>query len=185
MAYDPVKHHRRSIRLSVYDYAQAGAYFVTIVTQGRARLFGEVRDGRVRLNDVGKIAEQEWLRSADVRREVDLDTFVIMRNHIHGVVVIRDVGAHGRAPLPTRQRQPRSLGSFIAGFKSAATKRINAHRGAPGERLWQRNYYEHVVRGDRELDAIREYIVGNPHRWPEDPENPDVVPARGRAPVPA
>ena len=111
-----------------------------------------------------------------------------MPNHIHGIMVIRDqsgvVGAHGRAPLPqTPHRQPRSLGSFVAGFKSAATKRINVIRGTPGQSVWQRNYYERVIRTDAELNHIRQYIADNPAYWDEDPENPSAAGAVHEPPL--
>jgi len=176
MTYGPAKHRRRSIRLREYDYAQAGAYFVTICTQHRECLFGEVVDGQARLSMPGEVVAAEWLRSARIRGEIELDAFVVMPNHVHGIVVIRDVGAHGRAPLPSPpHRPPRSLGSFVAGFKSAATKRINAIRGTPGLPGWQRNYYEHVIRDEDDLDRVRRYIAENPLRWDEDPENQAVA----------
>jgi len=193
--YDPQKHHRRSIRLKGYDYSQPGAYFVTICTHERARLFGRVVDEEMVLNAFGEIVWEEWFRSAEIRTEIELfaDEFVVMPNHIHGIVWIvetdvgthgvgahgvvgaTDVGAHGRAPL---RRPPRSLGAFIAGFKSAATKRINALRGTPGVPVWQRNYYEHIIRnpvranGRSPLHAIRRYIADNPLRWHLDRYNP-------------
>jgi putative transposase len=167
MTYDPTRHHRRSVRLPAYDYTQPGAYFLTVVTHQRQCLFGETVDGRVLLSGHGEAVEQEWLRSTQIRREIQLDAFVVI------------VGAHGRAPLhrsPLRRaplhRSPRSLGSFVAGFKSAVTKRINEMRGTPGLLVWQRNYYEHVIRNDRELARVRQYIVDNPARWEEDQENP-------------
>lgn len=191
MQYDRKKHHRRSIRLADHDYRSPGAYFVTICTHQGELLFGEVVDGDVVLNEYGQIAHEEWLASEDIRREIELDAFVIMPNHVHGIVWIRDTadypavgthnaGAHGRAPL--LHRPPRSLGSFIAGFKSAATRRINSVRGTPGVPVWQRNYYERIIRNDTALGRIRKYIQHNPARWAEDrlhaaiPRNPN--PAR-------
>ena len=174
MRYDPTKHHRRSIRMSGYDYAEEGAYFVTVVTHQRECLFGGIADGEMRVDGYGEVVRDEWLRSVQIRREIELDAFVVMPNHLHGIVVIRDVGAHGRAPLPplAPHRPPRSLGSFVAGFKSAVTKRINEIRDAPGVPVWQRNYYEHVIRDEDDLDRVRRYIAENPLRWSEDPENP-------------
>ena len=191
MTYDSTKHNRRSIRLPGYDYAQAGAYFVTLVTHQRQCLFGEIVDGAMLVGSHGDTVKEEWLRSAEVRREIELDAFVLMPNHIHGIVVIRDqstvVGAHGRAPLPPMpHRPPRSLGSFVAGFKSAVTKRINEIRGTAGLPVWQRNYYDRVIRDEEELSRIRQYIIDNSARWAEDPENPNAVgavrepPLRGR-----
>ncbi len=182
MTFNPDSHERRSLRLRAYDYAQAGAYFVTVCAYRRECLFGEVADGEMVMSDIGRIVADEWWRSAEIRQEVVLDAFVVMPNHIHGIVVITDVGAtdhvgaHGRAPLRTRDncpyRPPRSLGAFIAGFKSACTKRINEHRARPGTPVWQRNYYEHVIRNEEDLNAIREYVIHNPARWAEDAEHP-------------
>ena len=180
MTYDPTTHHRRSIRLPTYDYAQPGAYFVTLVTHARECLFGQVIDSEMRLNGLGDVVAREWRRTGGIRREVELDVFVVMPNHVHVIVF---VGAHGRAPEHDApdygappHRPPRSLGSLVAGFKSAVTKRINGMRGTPGLPLWQRNYYEHVIRDEEELNRVREYVAGNPTNWEEDPENPNYRP---------
>ncbi|MBI2919260.1 MAG: transposase [Chloroflexi bacterium] len=177
--------HRRSIRLRGYDYRQAGAYFITIVTHARTPLLGTVVDGDVLCNAWGKIVTEEWARTADVRPNVLLDAFVVMPNHIHGIIIITDVvgtnnvGANrrlaptGYAPAPP---PPGSIGAIMAQFKSATTKRINALRDMSRAPVWQRNYYEHVVRDETELATIRGYIEDNPARWVEDPENPSVTP---------
>ena len=133
MKYDLEKYHRRSIRIRGYDYWQGGMYFVTICTRDRESLFGEVVDGDVRLNKFGHIVREEWEISAVIRREIELDAFVVMPNHVHGIVIITvgNVGATGRSPL--RSGPPkRSLGALVGGFKSAVTKRINDLRGTPG-----------------------------------------------------
>jgi len=176
MKYDPDLHHRRSIRLSNHDYHRPGAYFITLVTHGRERLFGEIVNGDMSLNALGGIVEEEWRRTGRVRREIEIDAFVVMPNHAHMIVL---VGAHGRAPLhapppehpPEPFRAPRSLGSLVAGFKSVVTKRINEACDTPRAPVWQRNYYEHVIRDETELAHIRQYILDNPPRWKEDPEN--------------
>jgi len=160
---------------------------VTICARGKACVFGEIVGGEMHLNEGGRIVEAEWTRSAAIRKEIELDAFVIMPNHLHGIVMFtrhavgghgpfpreglhpRSVGAHGRAPL---QRPSRSLGSFIAGFKASATKRINDLRGTPGRAVWQRNYYEHVIRDDEDFARIHTYIAENPARWELDEENP-------------
>ena len=179
MRFDPERHHRRSIRLSEYDYAGPGAYFVTLVTHGHECLFGEVCDGQVLLSKWGGIVHEEWVMSEGIRREIVLDAFVVMPNHLHGIVVIKDegmtginVGATGRSPLPANGPGKRSLGTFIAGFKSAATKRINIDRHLPGVPVWQRNYFKHIIRDETSLGRIREYIVNNPKQWELDQENP-------------
>ncbi len=167
---------RRSIRLEGYDYSRPGAYFVTLCTHNRECLFGEIADDTMLLNSYGQIAEEEWLRSAEIRAEVEMDVFVVMPNHVHGIVWMKERGAvdaaqwaHGRAPL---RRQRRSLGSLVAGFKSGVTRRVNALRCSPGGRVWQRNYYERIVRDEGELERIRQYIIDNPIRWALDDNNP-------------
>jgi putative transposase len=174
-------HKRHSTRLRGYDYSQPGAYFITICTHSRELLFGEIIDGEMLLNAAGQIVMEEWMRTPSVRSEMGIDEFVVMPNHVHGIVVIAEnndfpaVGAHGRAPLhqPTH-RKPRSLGSFVAGFKSIVTRRINAQSGTLGKPVWQRNYYEHIIRNENEHNRIRGYILDNPRRWAEDRENPHV-----------
>ncbi len=181
MAFDRERRHRRSIRLPAYDYTAPGPYFVTVCTHERLCLFGDVIDDEMRLNETGRIVRDEWMRSADIRREIVLDEFVVMPNHVHGIVMICEpVGATGRSPLHVAPRSspaqsgppPRSLGSFIGGVKSAITTRVNALHGTRGVTVWQRNYYEHVIRDEAELRRIREYIQCNPLRWAIDRENP-------------
>ena len=161
---------RRSRRLEGYDYSQAGAYFVTLCAHDRECLFGDLHGSGIRLGEFGKIVAEEWTRCSEIRHEVELDEWVVMPNHLHGIVVITAPGeAHGRAPLHPRTG---SLSSLVAGFKAATTKRINVLRGTPGRPVWQRNYYDHIIRNEASLDAIRRYIVENPLRWSEDEENP-------------
>ena len=179
MKYDPNKHHRRSIRLPGYDYSQAGFYFVTICCQGRQCLFGKISNGEMQLNQYGEIVRQEWLKSPAIRQEIELDEYVVMPNHFHGIVIIQPVRANRRSPLPSNRSplrmQPRSLSSFIAGFKSSVTKKINIIRHTPGTKIWQRNYYEHIIRNETALNKIRQYIINNPLSWEIDqlhPHNP-------------
>lgn len=184
MPFDRDAHHRRSIRLPGHDYASTGAYFVTIVTKERECLFGDVVHGEARLNSFGDVIARESARSAEIRKEISLDSFVVMPNHMHAIVHIRSVGAHDRAPLRTPRpgdlplRRPRSLGALIAGFKSSATKTINLMRDAPGVPIWQRNYYERVIRNADDLARICQYIKDNPANWQADPENPLVAAAK-------
>ena len=173
--------HRRSIRLKGYDYTQPGAYFVTICTHHRLPLFGRVADGNMVVNAYGEIVQTCWDAIPNHFPHTELDAFVIMPNHIHGIIFITDdVGATHASPLqaPPLRQTPRgpasgSLGAIIGSFKSAATKRINALRDAPGAPLWQHNYYEHIIRHERALDAIRHYIAANPLRWHLDRYNPE------------
>jgi REP element-mobilizing transposase RayT len=177
--FDPDTHHRRSIRLRGYNYAQAGLYFVTVCAQGRVCLFGDVIDAEMRLNEFGHIAAEEWARTADIRPNVTVEAFVVMPNHVHGIVAIDDGDAPGtgtlqRAPTTERFGKPtsNSIPTIVRLFKSATTKRINALRGMPGVPVWQRNYYEHIVRDEDSLHRIRQYISENPARWADDAENP-------------
>lgn len=173
--------YRRSIRLQHYNYRHGGMYFFTVCTHNRQPLFGDVTNAEVKLNDFGHVVCDEWRKSTDIRREIALDAFVVMPNHVHGIVMVtdRDVGATGRSPfLPGPPKH--SLGSFIAGLKAAVTKRINEVRGTPKAPVWQRNYYEHVIRNEESLQRIREYILNNPAQWDLDPENPE---AKGDRPV--
>ncbi|MGH2568954.1 MAG: transposase [Bacteroidota bacterium] len=180
MKYNPRLHHRRSIRLKGYDYSSEGGYFVTICTHNRECLFGEVVEEKMRLNEIGQIVKEEWARTSEIRQEVGLDAFVVMPNHLHGVIIINtdpskemhNVGTHGPASL---RRQPRSLGSIVAGFKSAATKRINAHRNSPRMPVWQNRFYEHIIRDEDDRNRIRHYILENPRRWFYDEENPSNI----------
>jgi len=189
MIYDPDIHHRHSIRLQGYDYSQPGVYFVTICVHDRECLFGEIVDGVMVRNDFGRMVMEEWTRSAELRSEIELGEFVVMPNHFHGIVVIsgntdngiqREGGqCRGDRPVaPTMPGpQPKSLGAMMAGFKSAVTKRINEIRNTPGVPVWQRNYYEHVIRDEADYSRIAEYISTNPQRWIEDTLHPANFPA--------
>jgi REP element-mobilizing transposase RayT len=245
MAYDPSKHRRRSIRLKGYDYTGAGAYFITICTDGRTCLFGGVVAGKMRLNDFGKIVQATWNHLPD-HYQVELDAFVVMPNHVHGVVVIAGTAAApepnagdppdpvgagfkpaptspanrnapmsdanapmsdanapaadanapaadanvpmaagpdageppppvgaGFKPAPTlvaRGAKHHGLSEIVRGFKTFSARRINEHRRTPGTPVWQRNYYEHIIRDEASLQRIRRYIANNPARWAYDRE---------------
>ena len=181
MTYEPQKRHRRSIRLKGYDYSQAGAYFVTICTQNRACLFGEVVDGKMRLNEAGRMVLVEWNALSERFPVVELDAFVVMPTHIHGIIVItNDIVGAGLVPAPERAttRVAPTIGDVVGAFKSRTT--VLYTRGVkqsgwatfPG-RLWQRNYYEHIIRNEESLNRIRQYILNNPSRWAMDRENPN------------
>lgn len=192
---------RRSIRLKDYDYTKPGAYFVTLCTHERVCLFGTVAGGEMRLNEYGRKAADWWLWLAERYPYVRLDEWVVMPNHLHGIVVITDDhadgGRGGSRTAPTGPRDihtvthdvltgPRAgagdlrigsvkrkpLGRLIGAFKTVSTKHVNDIRSTPGAKLWQRNYYEHVIRDDPSLHRIREYIANNPPRWTLDREGP-------------
>ena len=214
MTYDPSKHHRRSIRLKEYDYGQPGAYFVTICIHRHVCLFGEVVEGQMHLNEYGRIVYQQWKSLPRHFPNVLLDAFVVMPNHMHGLIVITsrcenryaggvgDGTGKGEASAtratqvleakskmdaavvpdvsdasPLQVARPMgthsgSLGAIIQNFKSTATRKINRRRGTPGAPLWQRGYYEHIIRNERALNCIRQYIVENPLRWNFDKNFP-------------
>ncbi len=263
MPYDANIHHRRSIRLPGYDYTQEGAYFVTMVTAHRECLFGEVVEAAVRLSPLGMVAAACWQAIPQHFPGVELDVWVIMPNHVHGIIVLpgsavvggasvadaagpgsvsagarlgvgaqhaaplpgiasppgvatptpdssapgapppgvaapppatvgAPVGAHrvgaqhaaplpGIAPAPDVPRvAPGSLGAIVRSFKSAVTKQAREMAWMPGVPLWQRNYYEHIVRNERELERLRRYIDENPERWELDLENPARTRAKAR-----
>ncbi len=184
--------HRRSIRLPDFDYTQAGAYYITVCTYNRGCIFGEILRGEMFLNDMGRIVVDEWEQTMNKRANVELDEFIMMPNHLHGIVIITqpfqqrdDIGVGIRrgvlqyapttpkyAPNPPNKLQSPSqtIGAIVRGFKSATTKRINELRQSPRQPVWQRNYYEHVVRNEADLDRIRTYILNNPANWKEDSE---------------
>jgi REP element-mobilizing transposase RayT len=203
MKYDPFKHHRRSIRLKGYDYAQAGAYYVTSVTQNRLCLFGDVVNGEMELNDAGRTVERWWLELNNKYPTVETDEYVVMPNHFHGIVVIDesemgqphrvapttnvtgdDVGAtlRGRPDKFLQIHNP-TLGDIMDWFKTMTTNEyirgVKERDWQPFYRkLWQRNYWEHIVRNEKELERIRTYVINNPTNWDTDNENPKNIPAR-------
>ena len=171
---DPEKHHRRSIRLKGYDYAQEGVYFVTVCTQTRACLFGAVADGEMQLNNAGEIAKAAWDDMPARFPSVRLDAFIVMPNHVHGIII---VGAQFIAPSDgfdgTNQgvmNYAPTLGDMVRAYKAASTRLIR-QAGTPAF-AWQRTYYEHVVRDEESLSRLRQYILDNPARWAFDHENP-------------
>ena len=179
MAYDPLIHHRRSIRLKGYDYTKPGAYFITINAFHRSRIFGVIESGMVRLNACGEIARAEWLKTAEIRREIALDEFVIMPDHMHGIIIIMEsdnnndndndsVEARLRRASTIEQFSKPVAGSIptiIRAYKSAVTYQINHMRGTPGAPVWQGNYWERIIRNESALSRIREYIRRNLMRW--------------------
>lgn len=188
MPYNPEKHHRRSIRLKGYDYSQPGIYFVTLCIHRRECLLGEVIEGVMQLSPAGRIVEKEWLRNALVRRNVELDAFIIMPNHLHGLIILTDnpkVVPHRNDPPENlnsieeyaQTSRPKglvsgSLGAIIGQFKSLSGTQINRIRKSPGVAVWQRDFHDHIIRHEVALENIRQYILKNPQRWANDPTNP-------------
>jgi putative transposase len=173
------RHERRSIRLQGYDYAGVGAYFVTICTHARVCLLGEIAGGAIMTNAAGRAVEAIWNELPQRFTDIELDAMVIMPNHIHFIVHIKaPVGAihesplHECSPHTTQSRRNMLLPKIIGYFKMNSAKRINEQRQTPGVPVWQRNYYERVIRNNDELTRAREYIVNNPLKWDLDRENP-------------
>jgi len=224
MKYTPTIHHRRSIRLKGYDYSQAGMYFVTLCCQDMICRFGKIENGEMILNDFGKIAIDEWLKTAEIRKTVVLHDFIVMPNHFHGIIELTqpvgnagnagvvgnvgalrddvgalrddvgalrdDVGALRATPLrettslPVTRPYSRTdvkneymssispkcgeLATIVRAFKSAVTKQINELRNTRGEKLWQRDYWENIIRNDKFYQYIANYIINNPAKWGND-----------------
>jgi REP element-mobilizing transposase RayT len=164
MVYNPDIHHRRSIRLRDYDYARAGAYFVTICAQGRECLFGQVADGAFQPNLYGEIVAECLDTLTGHFAQVTLDACVVMPNHLHAIIVLDDTTASERA----------ALGRIVAYLKYRSTTHINDLRGTPGLRVWQRDYYDHIIRDASSLDRIRAYIAGNPLQWEQNQLHSDI-----------
>jgi putative transposase len=195
--------HRRSIRLRGYVYSSRGIYFVTICTEKKVCLFGQVVDNEMKVNEAGRIVEKVWNSIPDRFPNVQVDSFVVMPNHVHGVIAIMSDGRQGAASgartnaeaggvlkgaassartsaettegavSGARANASPSLGKILRAFKSISAIEVNKEFGCEGRAVWQRNYFEHIVRDGDDLDRVRRYIVENPWHWAEDEENPE------------
>lgn len=192
--FDPQKHHRRSIRLKRYDYSQEGAYYVTIVTWRREFLFGDIVNQEMMLSPYGEIAQKWWEEIPVHFLNVETGAFVIMPNHVHGIIYILDE-RRGTVPVPEEHgensisqndetvgvilggetpplRKP-TIGQIIAYFKYQSTKEMNTvDNTGTVTKFWQRNYYEHIIRNEKDLQNKTDYVEANPRLWGEDEENP-------------
>lgn len=155
-----ITRRRRRLRLDGYDYSQPGGYYVTLCTKDRLPLFGRIRDARVMESQYGSIVRQTWLALPDHYANVALDWFVVMPDHVHGIILLADGVGTGLKPAPTRP--VRGLPEIVRALKTFSARRINELRRTPGRPVWQRNYYERVVRGEHALDALRQYVRDNP-----------------------
>ena len=227
MPYNPNLHHRRSIRLKGYDYTKEGLYFITLCTQNRKHLFGNIEKGEMILNEYGKIIENEWLVTTQIRKNIAIHEFVIMPNHFHAIIEILFPAVSIEQPQSqTKFASPsQTIGAIIRGFKGAGTKRIKELSSslistgellfAPSDKncellfaptdkncelpiasiqdkgelqfapttttttttisltdkIWQRNYYEHIIRDQQSYQRISDYIINNPAKWTEDKFN--------------
>ena len=179
--------NRQSIRLKNYDYSQKGSYFITLVTQDRIHLFGKIEDGKMILNTVGKILEEEWRNTIQMRPNIALGEFIIMPDHMHMIITITaqmekkddKEWIHSNPKCPSQ-----TIGAIIRGFKGASTKKINLFLNSTGEsqfapptesqfaptefyknKIFQRNYYEHIIRNQKDYNRIEQYIIDNPMNW--------------------
>lgn len=209
MAYNPKKHHRRSIRLKGYDYAQAGLYFITLCAYQQKHLFGKVINGNMHLNAIGLIAQQEWTNTLNIRSNVKLGAYIIMPNHFHAVIHI-ETAAVQTENIGAFRSPSHTIGAIIRGYKGATTKKIKelirhqleAEANSTGElifaptdtdnldtgesqfaptdigiplssidlskSIWQRDYYDHIIRDERAYQNISNYIINNPKKWDKD-----------------
>jgi REP element-mobilizing transposase RayT len=179
MSFDPQRHHRRSIRLKGYDYTQPGGYFVTLVTFQRKCLFGEIANQEMQLNDCGRALEHCWRAIPEHFPNVELGAHIIMPNHVHGIILLNGRGTiclrRGtiyRAPTMEQFGKPveGSIPTIVRTFKAAVTRRLGREFNLTS--VWQRNYYERVIRDEKEWDRIHRYIESNPAQWESDEENP-------------
>ena len=167
------EHHRRSIRLEGYDYSQSGAYFVTIYSYNREAMFGEIVDGEMVLSRYGRIVLTDWQNLPKRHSHIELDAFIVMPNHVHGIVVIKDIPVKADSGMVSETAKRTPLPEIVRGFKTFSSRRVNRARRMVGIPVWQRNYWEHVIRNQEAFNRIHEYILTNPKHWQLDRENPN------------
>lgn len=160
MEYNPDFNHRQSIRFNGYDYSRSGAYFITICTHEREHLFGDIVNETMELNIFGDIALSHWQQLEQHHSTIIMDELVVMPNHLHGIII-----------LESSIDYKKSISEIIRGFKTFSAKAINNERGVRGVPVWQRNYYDRIIRNELELDRVRQYIINNPRNWDADKNN--------------
>jgi REP element-mobilizing transposase RayT len=194
MIFNPEVYHRRSIRLYGFDYSSPGLYFVTICTQNRICLLGDFKKGILELNDAGISIKQIWKDLPQRFQHITLDEYVVMPNHIHGIIHIMEGPPFNAINDYLKNRgkmtddmmpiipgtTENSIGRILQGFKSITThlyiQGVRDHDWEPFEgHLWQRNFYDHIIRNKKELEDIREYIMNNPSNWEHDEDNPNLI----------
>jgi REP element-mobilizing transposase RayT len=180
------KYRNESARAQWWNYNSDAAYFITICTSERACILGEISDNQMHQSKIGEIVNQEWNLSFDLRKELFCDVFIIMPNHIHAILRIEnkidESGVHGLVPLGRTAvrpngiqtntgiayRSPKSISSFVAGFKSSATKRINEFRKTPKKPVWQPRFHDRIIRNEKEYNRIYNYIENNVAKWDQN-----------------
>ena len=186
--YNPNIHHRKSIRLKEYNYSQAGLYFITICCQNRICRFGNVVDGEMMLNEFGIVAYNEWVKLSERFSNFELDVFQIMPNHMHGIILLNDISV-GAGVNPaqndlytqndgktndnnrTTARVAPTVSNIVGAYKSLVANGcldIFKSQNETMGKLWQRNYYEHIIRNEKSYQTITEYIINNPAKWADD-----------------
>jgi putative transposase len=181
MTFNPEIHHRHSIRLPGYDYSRPGYYFVTLCTHEKGCLFGDFENNDIVLNETGMLVKRKWHELPVHFSGIELDKMIVMPNHLHGIIVISDCrggvvppqfGAMTEGARTAPLQMGKTLGQMIAWFKYESTKEINrVISGNPDVKIWQRNFYDRIIRDEEELSRIRNYTVANPENWQEDEEN--------------
>ena len=191
--------NRQSTRLKTYDYSLEGSYFITIVTQDRLHLFGKIANSQMILNAVGEIVKQEWENSIQLRSNISLGEFIIMPDHMHMILTIDHQITNDKESKEWEHSNPKSpsqtIGAIIRGFKGACTKKINLFFNSTGElqfaptdelhfaptfyknKIWQRNYYDHIIRNQADYNRIEQYIIDNPQNWKKKRINPQNAPS--------
>jgi putative transposase len=154
---DKIYRQRKSPRLKGYDYSQAGAYFVTICTEGRQHLFGEIENSAMQLSEVGKLCIERWDDLPNHFPSIELDGFVVTPNHVHGVLLLTDIHP---------EKKP-NLSTIISSYKAAVTRHVHRLNLLEGQ-IWQHRFNDHIIRNDHSLNYIRNYVATNPERWEQD-----------------
>jgi putative transposase len=181
MSYNPETHRRRSIRLKHYDYTQAGFYFITLCVQNKESLFGEIIEDQMILNSAGAMIEAQWLALQHRFPNIQLQEYIVMPNHFHAIIEVGGNANNGQPQgiAPTALNVNKSIGDMIGAFKSITTveyiRGIKTHHWQSfDDKLWQRNYWEHVIRNEQSLNDIAQYIINNPENWEMDKLRPSI-----------
>ncbi len=161
---------KSSPRLQGFDYSTTGYYFITICTADKGPRFGSINNGQMVLNDSGTIVEDAWRDLSNHYANLQLDEFIVMPNHFHAIAILDQGNVDRFENLSLRNDH--DLPEIVRGFKTWSARRVNEHEGKTGTPLWQRSFYDHIIRDDKDLESIREYIVNNPLKWELDKENP-------------
>ena len=180
--YDPHRHRRQSIRLKDYDYSQPGKYFVNISTRNRECIFGGVRDAEVELSPLGRIATEDWMSMPHHYQHISIDCFRVMPNHLHGIIIIKEYQQDMANHVPTKRGPVTkrvfgkpisdSLSTILGSYKSGVTRRAHELGSVKSGSIWQSRFFDHIIRDDRSLYFIRQYIELNPLFWEFDIDNP-------------